>query len=147
MPTLEQLAQVVAANPPDPVLLEQNGETCVVSVGTLLEPVQPRLTLASGVLLGRASIGPGGPEPIGVGDQLAIQNGQLVLNVNGLAPVDSPVLIGTLSLGTASSQLGFFGATARSQPVVTGSRAGNSALASLISALAELGLISDGSTT
>ena len=76
MPTLEQLAQVVAANPPDLVLLEQNGETCVVSVATLLEPVQPRLTLASGVLLGRASIGPGGPEPIGVGRGLAILDGQ-----------------------------------------------------------------------
>ena len=60
MPTLEQLAQVVAANPPDLVLLEQNGETCVVTVGTLLEPVQPRLTLASGVLLGRAASGRAG---------------------------------------------------------------------------------------
>ena len=117
MPTLEQLAQVVAANPPDLVLLEQNGETCVVSVATLLKPVQPRLTLASGVLLGRASIGPGGPEPIGVGRGLAILDGQLVLAGNDLAP-----------------------------PTVTGARGGNAALASLLSALAGLGLIVDGST-
>jgi len=147
MPTLEQLAQVVAANPPDLVLLDQNGETCVVSVETLLEPVQPRLTLASGVLLGRVSIGPGGPEPVGVGSHLAIQNGQLVLDADGLAPLDSPAFTGTLSLGVASSRLGFFGAAAGTQPVVTGSRAGNSALASLLSALAGLGLITDGSTT
>ncbi len=117
MPTLEQLAQVVAANPPDLVLLAQNGETCVVSVATLLEPAQTRLTLASGVLLGRASVGPGGPEPIGVGRGLAIQDGQLTLEGTGLAP-----------------------------PTVTGVRAGNTALASLLSALAGLGLIVDGST-
>ena len=95
----------------------QNGETCVVSVATLLEPVQPRLTLASGVLLGRASIGPGGPEPIGVGSGLAIQDGQLVLAANGRAP-----------------------------PTVAGGRGGNAALASLLSALAGLGLIVDAST-
>jgi hypothetical protein len=117
MPTLEQLPQVVAANSPDLILLDQNGETCVVSVATLLEPVQPRLTLASGVLLGRASIGPGGPEPIGVGGGLAIQEGQLMLAGHGLVP-----------------------------PAVTGSRAGNAALASLLSALAGLGLIVDGSS-
>jgi hypothetical protein len=81
-------AQVVAANPPDFVLLEQNGEACVVSMATLLEPAQPRLTLASGVLLGRVSIGSGGPEPVGVGSHLAIQNGQLVLDANGLAPLE-----------------------------------------------------------
>jgi hypothetical protein len=120
MPTLEQLPQVVAANTPDLVLLGQNGETCVVSVATLLEPVQPRLTLASGVLLGRASVGPGGPEPIGVGSGLAIQAGQLVLEVP--PPVVTP-------------------------PVVTGSRDGNAGLASLLSALATLGLIVDESTT
>ena len=115
MPTLEQLPQVVVANPPDLVLLDQNGETCVVSVGTLLAPVQPQLTLASGVLLGRVSIGPGGPEPVGLGSGLAIENGQLVLQASG-AP-----------------------------PTVTGSRGGNAALASLLSALAGLGLIIDGS--
>jgi hypothetical protein len=117
MATLEQLAQVVAANPPDLVLLEQNGETRVVSVGMLLGPAQPRLTLVSGVLLGRASIGPGGAEPIGVGRGLAIQDGQLVLQANGLAAT-----------------------------TVTGACAGNVALKSLLSVLAGLGLIVDGST-
>ena len=146
MPTLEQLAKVAAANPPDLVLLEQNGETCVASVETLLEATQPRLILASGTLLGRVSIGPGGPEPIGVGNQLAIQNGQLVLDPHGLAPLESPTFTGELSLGAASSRLGFFGATGGTRPVVTGSRAGNSALTSLLSVLAGLGLINDDST-
>ena len=117
MPTLEQLPQVPTANAPDLVLLGQNGQTCAISVATLLAPVQPRLTLASGVLLGRASIGPGGAEPIGVGSGLAIRNGQLVLQAASSAP-----------------------------PTVTGARAGNAALASLLSVLAGLGLIIDGST-
>lgn len=116
MPTLEQLPQVVAANAPDLVLLDQNGGTCVVSVATLLAPVQPRLTLASSVLLGRASIGPGGPEPIGIGSGLAIRNGKLVLQADG------------------------------PPPTVTGARGGNAALASLLSALAGRGLIIDAST-
>jgi len=118
----------------------------VASVATLLEAVQPRMTLASGTLLGRASIGPGGPEPIGVGNLLAIQNGQLVMDPRGLAPLDSPAFTGTLSLGTASSQLGFFGVTGGTRPIITGSRAGNGALASLLSALAGLGVINDEST-
>jgi len=42
--------------------------------------------------------------------------------------------------------LGFFGANAVFQPTVTGSRGGNAALASFITALASLGLIIDNST-
>lgn len=117
MPTLEQLPQVVAANAADLVLLAQNGETCVASVATLLAPVQSKLTLASGVLLGRAGIGPGGPEPITLGSGLAIRDGRLVLQAAASVP-----------------------------QTVTGARNGNAALASLLSALAGLGLIIDGSS-
>lgn len=42
--------------------------------------------------------------------------------------------------------VGFFGATAIAKPAVTGSRAANAALASLLTALANLGLISDSSS-
>lgn len=94
MPTLEQLPQVAAANASDLVLLDQSGDACVVSVEALLKPAQPKLTLASGVLLGRASLGPGGPEPIGVGHPLTIQGGTLVLDADGLAPLDSPAFVG-----------------------------------------------------
>lgn len=45
-----------------------------------------------------------------------------------------------------SSQLGFFSAAATAKPTVTGSRGGNAALASLLTALSTLGLITDSST-
>ena len=44
------------------------------------------------------------------------------------------------------NKLGFFTATAVTKPIVTGSRAGNAALASLLTALATLGLITDSTT-
>jgi len=46
----------------------------------------------------------------------------------------------------SNSTLGFFGAAAVSKPTVTGSRGGNAALASLLTALANLGLITDSTT-
>ena len=45
-----------------------------------------------------------------------------------------------------SSALGFFNTTPTSKPTVTGSRGGNAALASLLTALANLGLITDSSS-
>lgn len=44
------------------------------------------------------------------------------------------------------STAGFFGATPAAKPTVTGSRDGNAALASLITALATLGLVTDSTT-
>jgi hypothetical protein len=46
----------------------------------------------------------------------------------------------------ASGEIGFFGATATAKPTVSGSRGGNAALASLCTALANLGLITDSTT-
>lgn len=48
--------------------------------------------------------------------------------------------------GSAPQKIGFFNATPAIQPTVTGSRGGNVALASLLTALANLGLIVDSST-
>jgi len=42
--------------------------------------------------------------------------------------------------------VGFFGAAAAAKPAITGSRGGNAALASLLTALAGLGLITDNTT-
>jgi hypothetical protein len=50
------------------------------------------------------------------------------------------------TLDGTGNQVGFFGATPASKPTVTGSRGGNAALASLLTALATLGLITDGTT-
>jgi hypothetical protein len=46
----------------------------------------------------------------------------------------------------ASGEIGFFGVTPTAKPTVSGSRGGNAALASLLTALANLGLITDSTT-
>jgi hypothetical protein len=51
-----------------------------------------------------------------------------------------------VNISSNSNPLGFFGVTAVSRPTVTGSRGGNAALASLLTALNSLGLILDSST-
>jgi hypothetical protein len=55
-------------------------------------------------------------------------------------------LIVSLMLRHLGTTLGFYGAAAVTKPTVTGSRLANPALASLLSALATLGLITDSST-
>lgn len=52
----------------------------------------------------------------------------------------------SLDLRHLGTSLGFYNAAAVAKPTVTGSRAGNAALASLLTALANLGLITDSST-
>jgi hypothetical protein len=48
--------------------------------------------------------------------------------------------------GAGGVKIGILGATAITRPTVTGSRGGNAALASLLTALASLGLITDSTT-
>ncbi|MFE3762260.1 hypothetical protein ACFXPI_10905 [Streptomyces sp. NPDC059104] len=55
-------------------------------------------------------------------------------------------LIVALMFRHMGSTLGFYGATAVTKPVVTGAKGGNAALASLLTALATLGLITDSTT-
>jgi hypothetical protein len=75
----------------------------------------------------------------------------------GVAAGDSLIrqIAGKLHIGVASgaaelrigdSQLGFFGTAPVAKPTVSGSRGGNAALASLLTALAGLGLLTDSST-
>jgi hypothetical protein len=58
---------------------------------------------------------------------------------------DDAVIV-SLMLRHLGTTLGFYGATAATKPTVTGSRGGNAALASLLTALATLGLITDSSS-
>jgi hypothetical protein len=51
-----------------------------------------------------------------------------------------------VTLGGSGKQVGFYGATPISRPVVSGVQGGNTALGSLLSALAALGLIVDSTT-
>lgn len=53
---------------------------------------------------------------------------------------------GGIVVGNATDEVGFYNANPVAKPTVTGSRGGNAALTSLISALASLGLVTDSTT-
>lgn len=61
-------------------------------------------------------------------------------------PGGVPVISATYASVGAASQLGFFNATEATKQTPTGSRGGNAALASLLTALATYGLITDGTS-
>lgn len=86
--------------------------------------------------------------PASSSSQVSLSGGSIVIFTTATG--------GTISLGSdtnvtgnltqTGSKIGFYSATAVTQPTVTGSRAGNAALASLLTKLATLGLIVDSST-
>jgi hypothetical protein len=74
MPTIAQLPLLSAVDPEDEIPLSHGGTTQSISVGTLLSGMQPAILTPTGTLLGRESLGPGGPEPITVGIGLDLQS-------------------------------------------------------------------------
>jgi hypothetical protein len=80
MPTISQLPSAVTVTDADNVPISQGGVARAASVGTLLAGLQPAITIDSPSLLGRISIGPGGPEQVDVGNGLALNAGTLVAN-------------------------------------------------------------------
>lgn len=77
MPTIKQLPLANRVASDDVVPISQNGITRNVSVGTLLSSTQPAIISPTSSLLGRTSLGVGGPEPIAVGSGLAVTGGAL----------------------------------------------------------------------
>jgi len=101
MPTMQQLPQALIVDAEDEVLLAQDGEAKVLLVSTLLANTQPRLTLAPGVLLGRAGYFVGGPEPIAIGSGLVLDSGTLGADGYSVAFLDSPAFTGNPTAPTA----------------------------------------------
>lgn len=65
----------------------------------------------------------------------------------GIGVGGNSYLAGDVKIGiSGTSKLGFFGATPSGKPSVTGSRGGNVALGTLLSALANLGVITNNTT-
>ena len=78
MPTIQQLPPAISVDPADEVPVSQSGATHSVSIGTLLAGLQPAILAPTGTLLGRLSLGPGGPEPISVGAGIEVASGTLI---------------------------------------------------------------------
>ena len=77
MPTIPQLPAAESVSASDLVPISQKGAARAVSIGSLLEQMQPAINIPSFSLLGRVSIGPGGPEQIAIGRGLALSNSTL----------------------------------------------------------------------
>ncbi len=109
MPTIPQLPTVTSVNSDDELPLQQNGVTSSVTVATLLASTQPAITAPTGTLLGRISLGSGGPETIAIGGGLALANATLSANIGEsagtVAAGNDPRLTGALQSANNLSDL------------------------------------------
>jgi hypothetical protein len=122
MPTISQLPTAQAVTASDTVPISQSGSAHSVALGTLLASTQPAIIVDRGSLLGRSSLGSGGPEQINVGDGLALNASTLqatplnpasLTAATILSPTDSAIIAngGTTARLLALSELrGLFSA-------------------------------------
>ena len=89
MPTIQQLPSASLTSTTDEIPVSQSGTTRSVTVGALLATAQPVITLPSATLLGRNSLGPGGPEIVTPGIGLQLENGSLA--ADGADHADFPL--------------------------------------------------------
>jgi hypothetical protein len=78
MPTISQLPSASSVSAADEIPISQDGAAKATSIGALLASVQPVIIVASPSLLGRASLGSGGPEQIDIGVGISLASGTLV---------------------------------------------------------------------
>ena len=71
---------------------------------------------------------------------------KIFLFLNGPGATSIPAFKATNNAAGNDMKIGFFNTPEKSQPIITGSRAGNAALASLLTGLEQLGLIIDNTT-
>jgi hypothetical protein len=90
MPTISQLPIATSVSPSDTVPVSQGGTLRSTSIGNFLESTQPTITIASPSLLGRTSLGAGGPEQVDVGVGLSIEG--TTICATGLDHAAFPVL-------------------------------------------------------
>lgn len=130
MPTIPQLPMAQAAGSTDELPLSQAGVTRSVTVGELLTGTQPLIELASGSMLGRASLGPGGVEALPLGPGITIANASLSANggdhasfaenSNGIPKrLGLPLLRGLFNAGSNISIDGAGDISASTDPAVT----------------------------
>jgi hypothetical protein len=80
MPTISQLPAATTIEADDTIPISQGGIARATAVGTLLAQTQPAIVVGSPSLLGRISLGPGGPEQVDVGAGLGLNSGTLAAN-------------------------------------------------------------------
>jgi len=79
MPTIAKLPAADSLSATDVLAIDQGDGTHGVTLGTLLSGQQPAILAPSGTLLGRVSLGAGGPEAVSLGSGLVLSGGTLSL--------------------------------------------------------------------
>jgi hypothetical protein len=77
MPTISQLPATSSVSASDVIPISQGGTARAVPVGALLASTQPAIIVASPSLIGRTSLGQGGPEQVEIGVGVALSSGVL----------------------------------------------------------------------
>src|SRR5271166_1928067 len=90
MPTISQLPPATSVSAADSLPISQGGIARSASVGTLLASTQPTIVVQSPALLGRISLGSGGPEQVDIGLGVNLSEGTLV--ATGLDHAGFPAL-------------------------------------------------------
>jgi hypothetical protein len=80
MPTISQLPSAATVYAADEIPISQNGSVYAASIATILATTQPAITITSPSLVGRTSLGSGGPEQVDVGRGLFLSNSTLAAN-------------------------------------------------------------------
>lgn len=96
MPTIAQLPPASPVSAADELPVSQAGYTRAVAVSDLLASTQPAIAAPTGTLLGRVSVGAGGPEPITLGSGLSLTAS--TLNATGSSITSLPIVV-TLGAG------------------------------------------------
>jgi len=78
MPTIPQLPAAGAVDAADLIPVSQAGVARSAALGDVLARTQPAILISTETLLGRTSIGPGGPEEVGIGPGLQLAGATLV---------------------------------------------------------------------
>jgi hypothetical protein len=86
MPTIANLPAAEALSPTDVLPIDQGNGTNAVTIATLFAGQQPAIVAPTGSLLGRVSLGSGGPETVGVGSGLVLSGGTIAIggSINAL---------------------------------------------------------------
>lgn len=77
MPTISQLPPTSSVSASDALPISQGGTARSASVGALLASTQPAIVVSSPSLIGRTSLGQGGPEQVGIGVGMTLSGGAL----------------------------------------------------------------------
>ncbi|WP_428533541.1 hypothetical protein [Rhodopila sp.] len=80
MPTISELPVAASVSAADEVLISQGGTARATLVGSLLASAQSAITVDSPSLIGRSSLGSGGPEQVNIGIGINLSGDTLVAN-------------------------------------------------------------------